>query len=402
MSTGEHRDKMQKSFMNVMITSFVNAKGEVAKNWLKLFAEMCKNSYFAKEFIKNGGLRMIITMLRIPHIDIVTQVNHILLAMKFHDFTTFTEGNVTRFQLIDIVSNFDHKMRPGSAAELNPLTARNPKRTKSQTPKTKTSRAVFSTVPPQAEASSLLQRIQQNRRATKKDTISQLEPLTKHITRKTKSTPVLSSEQNFLVPNEYISQIHKELQSLEKENNNLGVKIDLLRKMQRFISHGPIPTELCGEIGRVLVDLCKEDNSILFIEVCMILHLLSCQEELIPNLLTSGVMKELRLVLKGYQLDRIEYSLWVLEKVCSGSTEAVLYLYKLDIMPTLGMIMNSGIENIRLYTQYILKRMAKIENEAIRTDLKNLLSKNPWCLISKEWGIATIWSPADYIDVQIK
>jgi hypothetical protein len=55
--------------------------------------------------------------------------------------------------------------------------------------------------------------------------------------------------------------------------------------------------------------------------------------------------------------------------------------------------MNSGIENIRLYSQYILKKMAKTDDNEVLEKLRLLKKSDPWYNIGKNWSEVPYWTP---------
>ena len=77
---------------------------DTSKLWLKLLVHLVKDRMFAREFMRFGGLKYLLTLLRIPHLDIVFQSIRILKILAEKELVTAAKyGNATRQQLIHLL-----------------------------------------------------------------------------------------------------------------------------------------------------------------------------------------------------------------------------------------------------------------------------------------------------------
>jgi hypothetical protein len=418
------REIVSVDFITEMMTAFSSDLHEQnVKQWLGLFAELSQSLVFSKEFLRRGGLRTLLSMLRIPHINIVFLVVRVLKAIKAHGLIDTPEfSNASRQQLAQFLSDY-HQEKPKSkvpstmptptkktvvqrvAAKLIQPVNANPKiEIPSAQPIVSTKSTPRSDVPPNAEPTTVKKSVAPEKPkksekvkvvVPKPETKAEKKSIEVRRTSLVSQNNEIDSNQQQLGAEQFRSPILEELLILQSYTN-VEAQVHHLRKIQRYLSHEKVSKELCGAVCDALIPLVQVTDSRVFIETCTILHYIACFEDLHETLKEKEIVKVLIDVVNGYNLERIEYSLWTLEKFCSNNT-SIMNAVEYNIIPALGVVMNSGMENVRLYSQFILKRIAKIDKPELHEELKNLHINNPWHKVSKGWNEIMPWSPADYI-----
>jgi hypothetical protein len=418
------RDALSVDFVTEMMTAFSSDLHEQnVKQWLGLFAELMHSLVFSKEFLRRGGLRTLLTMLRIPHINIVFLVVRVLKAIKGHGLIDTPEfSNASRQQLAKFLAEY-HQERPKTTTAV-PVTSA-PKQSVIERVATKLIEPV-KTAPkievPSAQATTLtkiaprsdkLPNVESNssNKAASVDKSKKSEKLkvsVPKIERKVeKKTTELRKSSITAQGNELADELHRE--SCEQFQSPILNEIQILQscssveeqvyrlqRVQRYLSHSKVSSDLCSKICDALIPLLRASDSRVFVETCTLLHYIACFEELHEMFKEKGMVQLLIDEVNGYNLQRIEYSLWVLDKFCSDN-QSIMTAVELHIIPSLGVVMNSGIENVRLYAQFILKRIAKTGIPELHEDLKRLNANDPWYKVAKGWNEILPWSPADYI-----
>lgn len=104
--------KISVSIMSSFSSSFHN---QTSQMWLKVLFILLKSSHdFRKEFMRFGGLKVILNLLKIPHMDIVFQAVRVLKTLAAHGIIKEAQyGNSTRQQLIHLLggAKYDYEQR---------------------------------------------------------------------------------------------------------------------------------------------------------------------------------------------------------------------------------------------------------------------------------------------------
>jgi hypothetical protein len=138
----------------------------------------------------------------------------------------------------------------------------------------------------------------------------------------------------------------------------------------------------------------EEGDTRIITQACCVLHYLVSDENLLDVVFSSGLISRLSTFIQGYNLQIIEYSLWVIEKFTSDDS-SIVKLASTGVIAALGVVMNSGLENVRLYSRYILKKLLRSEDDTVRIQLDALKKDNPWYAIGKNWSEIPYWSPIE-------
>ncbi|KAJ2998360.1 hypothetical protein HDV02_004575 [Globomyces sp. JEL0801] len=188
-----------------------------------------------------------------------------------------------------------------------------------------------------------------------------------------------------------------------------NIRLNALVALQRMLSL-EVPVQICDDICKVILERFNDDDTKISILCCEIIYHMVMLESLHDTLIDTGIIDQLVMNLSGYNLSVIEYSLWVLDRFCSNGTGLILILidvrikqlYQLNATQSLAVMVHSGIENIRLHSQSILRKMAVIDDKSIRDAVEIILQNNPWATVSKTWIDFHPWTPFPISNGELK
>ena len=142
-------------------------------------------------------------------------------------------------------------------------------------------------------------------------------------------------------------------------------------------------------VCKVLLPLFQSTDTNILVHACTISYYLLCQTDLHETLFFGGVIEALCTVIKGYNLLVIEHALWSLDIYCSSEAN-INHICSLQVIDALSVVVDSNIKNIRMHTQSILSKIAKLKDSMFYQQIIDLRQKNPWSQISKAWN-ADVW-----------
>lgn len=142
-------------------------------------------------------------------------------------------------------------------------------------------------------------------------------------------------------------------------------------------------------ISKVLLPLLKGKETNTLVHACTICYYLLCQKDLNNVLFYSGLIKALCDIVRGYNLLAIEHALWSLDIYCT-SEENINHICSLQIIESLSIVVDSSITNIRMHSQSILSKIAKLKDSMFYQQIKDLRKKSPWSQIGEEWK-SDVW-----------
>ncbi|KAJ3326222.1 hypothetical protein HDV06_000098 [Boothiomyces sp. JEL0866] len=475
------REMVTSTLISILMDSFGHyCYGETSVEWLLLFSKFTSMEELAKEFVRRGGLRIILSMLKIKHMNIVFQSILILMNLaRFGLIQSAEFSKSTRQQLINFLSTVTPKeSKPKVVTAKVPSVAKiikkkvlnildtNPHRpavtpipSSNLTQKKNLQMSDHSSseslpnlpkvipivdsketkmsahIPKLSRKSEKLSKMPntqttpnprpENKREGKKSkekvkSLIDPKPLTPKSPKKQSELPKSSMSfkqssfslnnrfsemsvhqlelevEHFQTPDPKI-QIDEELQNLiitligSMNSENLPTRLDAIYQLQRILSSSEISVSLCKILSENVIDRLSDDVRIT-LQTCKMLFYLSGKEAMQQVLFETEIIAKLVEIIGGYNLVCIEHALWALLPYCN-SVRRVKELTELEIIPKLAVVLNSGIENIRVYCQTLLKKIAEYGDENICKEMDYALLENPWAVVSKKWIDYSPFSP---------
>ncbi|KAJ3315657.1 hypothetical protein HDV04_002071 [Boothiomyces sp. JEL0838] len=480
LDSSYRRELVSHNLISILMKSFGHyCYGETSVEWLLLFSKFTAKEELAREFVRRGGLRVLLSMLKIKHLNITFQSILILnnLAnfglIQSKDFSKSSRQQLINFLISVCTKESKSKdIQPtkpsveGTIKEkgLNILETK-PKKT-SMTPLITTNivREILreesyssssESLPTLAKQSAFAEPNKTEKQSESRINLQSAKPAEEGILAKTelskpdkkqtkaklksakKSKPPIplkklsemakssmSLKQSVFSLNNKLSEmsvhhlgleeeyfetldpkihIDEELQNLiisligSMNSENLMSRIDAIQQLQRILSSSgnsklkDISVSLCKILCEHLVVRLNEDIRVV-IQTCKMLFYLSGKAPMQQVLMECGIIRKLVEIIGGYNLICIEHAIWALIPYCNSARRAK-ELSELDAIPKLAVLINSGIENIRVYCQTLLKKIAQYGDAHIYKEMDCALMENPWAVVSKKWIDYSPFSP---------
>ena len=142
-------------------------------------------------------------------------------------------------------------------------------------------------------------------------------------------------------------------------------------------------------VCKVLLPLLKSKETNTLVHVCTICYYLLCQSELHDVVFYSGLIKALCDIVRGYNLLAIEHALWSLDIYCT-SEDNINQICSPQVIESLDTVVDSSITNIRMHSQSILSKIARLKDSMFYQQIKDLRQKSPWSRVGAEWK-SDVW-----------
>ncbi|KAJ3334436.1 hypothetical protein HDU91_002734 [Kappamyces sp. JEL0680] len=401
--------------------------GETSKHYLSLLAILVKDPLFAREFMRFNGLRSLLTLMKIPHMDVVFQSVRILRTLAAQGKIAESEfGNSTRQQLIGVLACLTSTTHTEAEVKIKakkvvkkeiagifkiPKPAKEEsqgamltkalrlaeERKKLASTAEKTAIAAVEKqepkiVRPKPAESSSSRSLKKRPDSTKQEKPAKPKRnLAKSPAAESSPTPV-SAPNKDEQPSGGIISVAKPIEDsiidlLERLDltPDLPERAAILALVAKEIIQKPLSTVMGDIVCKALVPCFQWNDANVTIQCCTIAFYLISQEELHETLFFSGFLQQIIKIVDGYNLTAIGFALQSLDRYCSAPTN-IGHVCELHILDSLGIVVDSGIEKIRNHSQSILAKIAKHGDATIRDQLRELNYKNPWSMISKAWS----------------
>ncbi|KAJ3274884.1 hypothetical protein HDV01_001748 [Terramyces sp. JEL0728] len=396
--------------------------GETSIEWLALFVKFTATEVLAKGFLRRDGLRVILSMLKIKHMDIVSHAKTILKNLAGFGLIEAAQfAKSTRQQLINFLSLVNTKERKKpvidsvqSTTNLTKGKEQNVVTTLPTAQKTEFSGSCSSS----ESLPDLPKNLSLNKPSKKSVSISVLNskadvfstrqsmtaisasnPIEFKSTKNLKERAVSNLESLTLKSMKKLPDF-KSSTSLKQSTLSLNKKFSEMsvNQLETEVEDAPDPkVQMDEELQTLVISLIggmKSDCiSTRLDSIYQLQRIVSStgKEPMQQVLLESEIIAKLVELIGGYNLLCIEHALWALLPFCNSHRRAK-DLADLELIPKLAVVQNTGIENIRVYCQSLLKKLAEYGgnrlvtvDEGICKEMDFALQENPWALVSKKW-----------------
>jgi hypothetical protein len=395
--------------------------GETSKHLLSLIAVLSIEPVFGLEFVQLGGLRSILSLIKIPHINIIQSACKILEHLAALDLIPGGPfSKISKQELIETLGKLinakvvkSEKKKPVIKVVRKIPTVPGVKledsqgQTLAQVEERKRLAEEEALLRKrdamEAKKLALAKSKMKDKVKVKTTTTKKVNKVVEHVAPR-RSIPFAVSvemlaEKSFTLnldedvkPHDQEAIFHTLLSSLiEAESSD--DKAAVLEVLGKTIIQTTVPEIICELICKSIVGLFQEPSLNLISQCLTISFYLMNYEGHHHTLYNSGLIHELVLILDGYNLTAIGFALQCLDRYCCSPVNAT-HLVEEDIINKVNVVVTSGIGKIRIHSQNILWKLAKFGSSSLEVieQLQGLNFKNPWIRVAATWGLPEPWT----------